>query len=165
MQASLFSYHELNTNNTKTTPNQKPFKNQNFNFNKLCIHRITLYKWKCLSRSQTPTCRPTKRKLIKKLPKVYPPHGSLCGSTINHKETKSHGPPCDFTINHKETKSHGPPCDFTINHKETKSHGPPCDFTINHKETWSHGPQCDSTINHKETWSHGPQCDSTINHK
>jgi len=26
MQASSFSYHELNTNNTKTIQNQKPFK-------------------------------------------------------------------------------------------------------------------------------------------
>jgi hypothetical protein len=26
MQASPFSYHELNTNNTKTIQNQKPFK-------------------------------------------------------------------------------------------------------------------------------------------
>jgi len=62
-----------------------------------------LYKWKCFSRSQTPPYILTKRKLIKKLPKTYPPHGS----PNNQKETKSHGSPCDFTINHKETISHG----------------------------------------------------------
>jgi hypothetical protein len=33
MQALPFSFHELNINNTKTIQNQKPFKNQNFNFN------------------------------------------------------------------------------------------------------------------------------------
>jgi hypothetical protein len=34
MQALPFSFHELNTNNTKTIQNQKLFKkNQNFNFN------------------------------------------------------------------------------------------------------------------------------------
>jgi len=87
MHASPFSYHELNTNNAKTIQNQKPFKNQNFNCNKLCIHIITLYKWRCFSRSQTLTYIPTKRKLVKKLPKVYPPYGSPCDSTINHKET------------------------------------------------------------------------------
>jgi hypothetical protein len=38
----IIFYHELN--NTKIIPNQKPFKNQNFNSNKLCIHTITLYK-------------------------------------------------------------------------------------------------------------------------
>jgi hypothetical protein len=84
---SSFSYHELNTNNTKIISNQKPFKNQNFNSNKLCIHTITLHKWRCFSRSQTPTYISTKRKLVKKLPKVYPSHGSPCDSTINHKET------------------------------------------------------------------------------
>jgi len=67
MQASPFSYHELNTNNTKTIPNQKFFKNQNFNSNKICIHIIILYKWRCFSRSQTPIYIPTKRKLVKKL--------------------------------------------------------------------------------------------------
>jgi len=110
--------------------NQKPFKNQNFNSNKLCIHTITLYKGRCFSRSQTPPYILTKRKLVKKLPKAYSPHGS----PNNQKETKSHGSSCDSTINHKETKSHGSPCDSTINHKETISHGSPCDSTINHKE-------------------------------
>jgi hypothetical protein len=38
MQASPFSYQELNTNNTKT------IQNQNYHSNKLCIHTITLYK-------------------------------------------------------------------------------------------------------------------------
>ncbi len=32
----------------------KAFQNQNFNSHKLCIHTITLYKWRCFSRSQTP---------------------------------------------------------------------------------------------------------------
>jgi hypothetical protein len=144
MQASPFSYHDLHTNYTKT------IQNQNFNFHKLYIHTITLYKWKCFSRSQTLLYILTKRKLIKKLPKIYPPHGS----PNNQKETKSHGSPCDFTINHKETTSHDSPCDFTINHKETTSHDSPCDFTINHKETTSHDFPCDFTINHKETTSH-----------
>jgi len=30
----------------------KAFQNQNFNSHKLCIHIITLYKWRCPSRSQ-----------------------------------------------------------------------------------------------------------------
>jgi len=177
MQASPFSYHDLHTNYTKTIQNQKPFQNQNFNSHKLCIHTITLYKWRCFSKSQTPPYILTKWKLIKKLLKTYPPHGSSnnqketkshgspCDCTINHKETTSHGSPCDSTINHKETTSHGSQCDSTINHKEITSHGSPCDSTINHKETTSHGSPCDSTINHKETTSHGSQCDSTINHK
>ncbi len=33
MQTLPFSFHELNTNNTKTIQNQKSFKNQNFNLN------------------------------------------------------------------------------------------------------------------------------------
>jgi hypothetical protein len=74
----------------------KAFQNQNFNSNKLCIHTIILYKWKRFSRSQTLIYIPTKKKLIKKLPKVYPPHGLPCDSTINHKKTKSHGPPMWF---------------------------------------------------------------------
>jgi len=117
MQASPFFYHELNINNTKTIQNQKPFKN--FNFNKLCIHTITLYKGMCFSRSQTPLYILTKRKLIKKLLKAYPPHGS----SHNQKKTKSHGSPCDSISNHKETKSHDSSCDFTINHKKTISYG------------------------------------------
>jgi hypothetical protein len=76
----------------------KAFQNQNFNSNKLCIHTITLYKWRCFSRSQTPAYIPTTRKLVKKLLKVYPPHDSPCDSIINHMV-----PPCDSTINHKET--------------------------------------------------------------
>jgi len=139
--------HKQHQNHSKP----KTFQNQNFNSHKLCIHTITLYKWRCFSRSQTPPYILTKRKLVKKLPKVYPPQGS----PNNQKETKSHGSPCDSTINHKETISHGSPCDSTINHKETLSHGSPCDSTINHKETLSHGSPCDSTINHKETISHG----------
>jgi hypothetical protein len=51
-------------------------------------------------------------KVIKKLPKTYPPHGSPNNQKEqNHKETKSQGSPCDSTINHKETTSHGSPCD------------------------------------------------------
>ncbi len=46
MQASPFSFHNLHTNYTKIIQNQKPFQNQNFNFHKLCIHTITLYKMK-----------------------------------------------------------------------------------------------------------------------
>ncbi len=94
MQASPFSYHDLHINYTKTIKNQKPFQNQNFNSHKLCIHTITLYKWRCFSRSQTSPYILTKRKLIKKLPKIYTPHGS----PNNQKETKSHGSPCDCTI-------------------------------------------------------------------
>jgi len=101
--ASLtFSYHDLHTNYTKTIQDQKPFQNQNFNSHKFCIHTITLYKWRCFSRSQTSPYILTKMKLIKKLPKTYPPQGS----PNNQKETKSHGSPCDFTINHKKTTSH-----------------------------------------------------------
>jgi len=107
--------HKQHQNHSKP----KAFQNQNFNSNKLCIHTITLYKGRCLSRSQTPPYILTKRKLVKKLPKAYPPHGS----PNNQKETKSHGSPCDSTINHKEIISHGSPCDSTINHKETISHG------------------------------------------
>jgi len=81
--------HKQHQNHSKL----KAFQNQNFNSNKLCIHIITLYKWRCFSRSQTPTYIPTKRKLVKKLPKVYPPYGSPCDCTINHKETKSHSSP------------------------------------------------------------------------
>ncbi len=175
MQASPFSYHDLHTNYTKII--QKPFQNQNFNSHKLCIHTITLYKWRCFSRSQTLPYILTKRKLIKKLPKTYPSHGSpnnqketkshgsLSDSTINHKKTTSHGSPCESTINHKETTSDGSPSDSTINHKETTSDGSPSDFTINHKETTSDGSPSDSTINHKETTSEGSPSDSTINHK
>jgi hypothetical protein len=65
----------------------KAFQNQNFNSHKLCIHTITLYKWRCFSRSKTPPYILTKRKLIKKLPKTYPSHGS----PNNQKETKSQG--------------------------------------------------------------------------
>jgi hypothetical protein len=75
--------HKQHQNHSKP----KSFQNQNFNSNKLCIHTITLYKWRCFLKSQTSTYIPTKRKLIKKLPKVYPSHGSPCDSTINHKET------------------------------------------------------------------------------
>jgi hypothetical protein len=118
-------------------------------------------KWRCFSRSQTLPYILIKRKLIKKLPKTYPPHGS----PNNQKETKSHGSPCDSTINHKKTPSQGSPCDSTINHKKITSHGSPCDSTINHKKTPSQGSPCDSTINHKKITSHGSPCDSTINHK
>jgi len=107
--------HKQHQNHSKP----KAFQNQNFNSHKLCIHTITLYKWRCFSRSQTPPYILTKRKLIKKLPKAYPPHGFA----NNQKETKSHGSPCDSIINHKETISHGSPCDSIINHKETISHG------------------------------------------
>jgi len=75
--------HKQHQNHSKP----KAFQNQNFNSNKLCIHIITLYKWRCLLRSQTPIYILTKRKLVKKLLKVYPPHGSPGDSTINHKET------------------------------------------------------------------------------
>jgi hypothetical protein len=97
----------------------KAFQNQNFNSHKFCIHTITLYKWKCFSRSQTPPYMLTKTKLIKKLLKIYPSHDS----PNNQKETTSHDSPCDSTINHKEMTSHDSPCDSTINHKETISHG------------------------------------------
>jgi hypothetical protein len=79
----LWTKHKQHQNHSKP----KAFQNQNFNSNKLCIHTIILYKWRCFSRSQTPTYIPTKKKLIKKLPNVYPPHGSPCDFTINHKET------------------------------------------------------------------------------
>jgi len=48
----------------------KAFQNQNFNSHKLCIHTITLYKWRCFSRSRTPPYILTKRKLIKKFLKL-----------------------------------------------------------------------------------------------
>jgi hypothetical protein len=104
MQASLFPYHDLNQNHSKP----KAFQNQNFNSDKLCIHPITLYKWTCVSRSQTPFYILIKRKQVKKLPKTYPSQGS----SNNQKETKSQGNiitwcTCDSTINHKETISHG----------------------------------------------------------
>jgi hypothetical protein len=99
MQASPFSYHDLNQNHSKL----KAFQNQNFNSHKLCIHLITLYKWRYPSKSQTPFYILTKRKQIKKIPKVYSPQGY----SNNQKETKSHGSPYDSTINHKETISHG----------------------------------------------------------
>jgi len=140
MQVSSFSYYELNTNNIKT------IQNQNFNSNKLCIHIMPLYKLKCFSRSQTPPYILTKMKLVKKLPKAYPPHGS----SNNQKETKSHDFPCDSTINHKKTISHGSSCDSTINHKETISHSSPCDFTINHKETISHGAHDIKSMHHDQ---------------
>jgi hypothetical protein len=91
--------HKQHQNHSKP----KAFQNQNFNSHKLCIHIITLYKWRCFSRSQTPPYILTKRKIVKKLPKVYPSHGS----PNNQKERKSHGSPCDSIINHKETISHG----------------------------------------------------------
>ncbi len=103
--------HKQHQNHSKS----KAFQNQNFNSHKLCIHTIILYKWRCFSRSQTPTYILTKRKLIKKLLKIDPSHGS----PNNQKETKSHGPSCDSIINHKETISHASPCDSTINHKGT----------------------------------------------
>ncbi len=98
----------------------KPFKTKSLSklklqFSQTCIPPITLYKWRCFSRSQTPLYILTKRKLIKKLPKTYPPQGS----PNNQKETKSHGSPWDATINHKGTISHSSPWDFTINHKGT----------------------------------------------
>ncbi len=57
--------------------------------------------------------RKPKGKLIKKLPKTYPSHGSPCDSIINDKKITSHGFPCDSTINYKKS-SHGPPCDSII---------------------------------------------------
>jgi hypothetical protein len=75
--------HKQHQNHSKP----KAFQNQNFNSHKLCIHTITLYKWRCFSRSQTPLYMLTKRKLMKKLPKAYPPQSS----PNNQKETKSHG--------------------------------------------------------------------------
>jgi len=165
--------HKQHQNHAKS----KTFQNQIFNSHKLCIHTITLYKWKCFSRSQTPPYILTKRKLIKKLPKTYSPygspnnqkerksHGSLGDSTINHKETISHDSPSDSPSDHKETIAHGSPGESTINHKEIISHGSPGESIINHKEIISHDSPCDSTINHKETTSHGSPCDSTINHK
>jgi hypothetical protein len=119
MQASPFSYHELHINNTKTIQKPKAFPKSKLQFSQTLYSSITLYKWRCFSRSQTPPYILTKKKLIKKLPKTYPSHGF----PNNQKETKSHGSPCDFTINHKKTTSHGSPCDFTINHKKTTSHG------------------------------------------
>jgi len=50
----------------------------------------------------------SKGKLLKRLPKTYPSHGSPCDSIINDKKTTSHGFPCDSTINYKKS-SHGPP--------------------------------------------------------
>jgi len=94
----LWTTHKQHQNYSKS----KVFQNQNFNSHKLCIHTITLYKWRCFSRSQTPPYILTKRKLIKKPLKIYPSHGF----SNNQKETKSHGSPCDSTINHKETTSH-----------------------------------------------------------
>jgi hypothetical protein len=135
MQASPFSFHELHINNTKTIQKPKAFPKIKTLIHKLCIHIITLYKWRYFSRSQTPPYILTKRKLIKKFPKTYPPHDS----PNNQKETKSHGSPSDSTINHKKTPSHGSPSDSTINHKKTTSHGSPSDSTINHKKTTSHG--------------------------
>jgi hypothetical protein len=75
--------HKQHQNHSKP----KAFQNQNFNSHKLCIHTIILYKWRCFSRSQTPPYILTKNKLIKKLPKIYPPHGS----PNNKKEKNSHG--------------------------------------------------------------------------
>jgi len=106
MQTSPFSYHELHTNNTKTTHNKKKlFKTFNFHFHKL-LFIITLYKIKgVLQGHKTPPNILTKRKLLKKLPKTYPPQDSPNNQKEqNHKKTKSHGSPCDSTINH--TKQH-----------------------------------------------------------
>jgi hypothetical protein len=123
-----------------------------------------------------------KRKLVKKLPKVYPSHGS----PNNQKETKSHGLQCNSAINHKEKQYHMVhiwlhnssqgnnitwcTCDYTIHHKETISHGAHviAQF-ITRKQyhmvhMWLHNSSqgnniicctCDCTINHKETISHG----------
>jgi hypothetical protein len=89
---------------------------------------------------KTPPYILTKRKLIKKLPKTYPPQGSPNNQKEqNHKKTKSHGSPCDSTINHNKTTSHGSPCDSNMNHNKTTSHGSPCDSNINHNKTTSHG--------------------------
>jgi hypothetical protein len=64
--------HKQAQNHSKS----KTFQNQNFNSNKLCIHIIILYKWRCFSRSQTLIYITTKKKLVKKLLKVYASHGS-----------------------------------------------------------------------------------------
>jgi hypothetical protein len=137
MQASPFSYYELNTNYTETIPNKKPFKNQNFNFNKLCIHTITLFKWRCLSRSQTPLYILTKRKLVKKLPKAYPPHGF----PNNQKETISHGSPCDCTINHKATISLSAhninPCTMTTQLTPLNNYLSNCIITSNYTPSYT----------------------------
>jgi hypothetical protein len=65
-----------------------------------------LYKIKgVLQGHKTPPNILTKRKLLKKLPKTYPPQDSPNNQKEpNHKKTKSHGSPCDSTINH--TKQH-----------------------------------------------------------
>jgi len=166
MQASPFSFHELHINNTKTIK-----KNKSLSKIKTSILTNIVFipwlctRWRCFSRSQTPLYILTKRKLIKNFFKTYPPHGSPCDFTINHKKTTSHGSPCDSTINDKKTTSHGSPCDSTINDQKITSHGSPCDSTINDQKTTSHGSPCDSTINDKKTTSHGSPCDSTINDK
>jgi len=75
--------HKQHHNHSKP----KAFLNQNFNSHKFRIHTITLYKWRYLLKLQTPIYILTKGKLVKKLPKAYPPHGS----PNKQKETKSHG--------------------------------------------------------------------------
>jgi hypothetical protein len=121
MQVSPFSYHELNTDNTKIISNQKLFKNQNFNSNKLCIHTIILYKWKCFLRSQTPTYIPTKRKLIKKLPKIYSPQLI----TRKHNHTVPHAIPQLIIRKHNHMVPHAIPQLITRKHNHTVPHAIP----------------------------------------
>jgi len=122
------------TNNTKTIQNQKLLKIQNFHSHKLCIHNITLVQDEgVLQGHKTPPYILTKRKLIKKLPKTYPPQGSPNNQKEqNHKKTTSHGSPCDSTINHKKTTSHGSPCDSTINHNKCTWHK-----SMHHDPLWN----------------------------
>jgi hypothetical protein len=142
-------------NYTQTTP--KLFKTKSLSKSKLQFSQV-LYSYhnfvqmKVSFKVTNTSLNINKRKLIKKLPKTYPPHGS----PNNQKETKSHGSPCDSTINHKETTSHGSPCDSTMNHKETISHGSPCDSTMNHKKTTSHGAHDISQCTMTKLWNPTP---------
>jgi len=134
MQVSPFSYHELNTDNIKIISNQKPFKNQNFNYNTLCIHTIILYKWKCFLRSQTPTYIPTKRKLIKKLPKVYLPQLI----TRKHNHTVPHAIPQLITRKHNHTVLHAIPQLIIKKHNHMVPHAIPQLITRKHNHTVLH---------------------------
>jgi len=97
-----WSKHKQHQNHSKP----KAFQNQNFNSHKLCIHSITLYKWRWFLRSQTPPYILTKRKPVKKLLKfIHHKVPQIIKKKQNHKVP--HVIPqlitcctCDSTINH-----------------------------------------------------------------
>jgi hypothetical protein len=82
-------HHPPIMNYTLSTPKQskpKSLSKSKISITTLYSNHDSLQREGCFSRSQTPFYILIKRKQVKKLPKTYPPHGSPCDCTINHKK-------------------------------------------------------------------------------